>query len=43
MHARCLGNYGGFAETLQLFITFLDDNPSLQLEFYSLRPQGMSA
>jgi hypothetical protein len=40
IYARCLGEHGGFAETLQLIISFLDDSPSLQLEFYSLVPHS---
>jgi hypothetical protein len=40
LYVRCLGDHRGFAETLQLVVTFIDDSPSMQLEFYSLEQHG---
>lgn len=36
MHVRCFGVHGGFAETLQVVVTFFDDSPPAHLEYYSL-------
>lgn len=38
--ARCHGEYGGYKDTLHLVIVFVNEAPSLRLEFYSLQSNG---
>lgn len=42
VYVRCCGQRGNLNDTLSVEMYFVDERPKVELEFYSLQPQGKS-